>query len=346
MKKYIVSPVLAVIGDNNIPHFKFGSLQHADRYKKNNSAEIGNGVTIKAEFKRDQIFPKDALKGKASFYNIFYLDSEGVVFIRSFRFGKPGFISIKNLDSSIPVLQFNSKYLSWSSLRVSKTNTVGEHLTDVACLKLIESGFLPLHGGAVEVANRAFLVTALPDIGKTYTILSLLKRGYSFLSEDISIVDSLGSIYSVPYTQTVEKRRKVGHIKRFYRNVYESIFKINLSTGTIFDLDVSTNLSSKADIRGIFILDRGPSSQVTEISKSRAFSIILNINRLEFNYFKNSLILSYIFFNQGMKQIDDYMKSESTLLRQLLDKCKIYLITGPSYSSYTDLIAEIVEGKS
>jgi len=68
-----------------------------------------------------------------------------------------------------------------------------------------DKGFALVHGACVAVGDRAFLITARTDTGKTTTILRLLDnyRGVSFLSDDLTLVSPDGSVLPYPKPLTI-----------------------------------------------------------------------------------------------------------------------------------------------
>ena len=69
----------------------------------------------------------------------------------------------------------------------------------------VEKGYALVHGACVAVDDRAYLITARTDTGKTTTILRLLDnyRGISFLSDDLTLVQPDGTVLSYPKPLTI-----------------------------------------------------------------------------------------------------------------------------------------------
>jgi hypothetical protein len=68
-----------------------------------------------------------------------------------------------------------------------------------------EKGYALVHGACVAVDDRAYLITARTDTGKTTTILRLLDNfsGVSFLSDDLTLLRPDGSVLSYPKPLTI-----------------------------------------------------------------------------------------------------------------------------------------------
>jgi dolichol-phosphate mannosyltransferase len=53
---------------------------------------------------------------------------------------------------------------------------------------LISKGFVLLHSACIDIENRGILISAPPDTGKTTLVLKCIKSGFSFLSDDMTII--------------------------------------------------------------------------------------------------------------------------------------------------------------
>jgi len=65
-------------------------------------------------------------------------------------------------------------------------------------LHIVPKGYSFLHASAVEKNNKAIIFTALPQTGKTNFLISLLRKGYSFLSDEMVIISREGMAYPYP----------------------------------------------------------------------------------------------------------------------------------------------------
>lgn len=71
--------------------------------------------------------------------------------------------------------------------------------------KFVERGYALVHGACVAVDDRAYLITARTDTGKTTTILRLLDNypGVTFLSDDLTLIRPDGAVFSYPKPLTI-----------------------------------------------------------------------------------------------------------------------------------------------
>lgn len=54
------------------------------------------------------------------------------------------------------------------------------------------------HGAALHRSNRALVVFAAPNVGKTTLVLGMLAQGFQYVADDWLVIDSNGNVYSAP----------------------------------------------------------------------------------------------------------------------------------------------------
>lgn len=71
--------------------------------------------------------------------------------------------------------------------------------------QFVEKGYALVHGACVSIEDRAYLITARTDTGKTTTILRLLDnyKDVAFLSDDLTLVRPDGRVLSYPKPLTI-----------------------------------------------------------------------------------------------------------------------------------------------
>lgn len=141
--------------------------------------------------------------------------SEHMLTISSGLINKDGFINISNYmlynDSLILLVDkrgrvCESLFSAVTSNSISIVCENGFELTDlmdlivrpfIRCsLKKLDKAFV--HASAFVMDNKAYLMTAWANTGKTGTVLSALYSGASYLGDDLCIIDKDGNIFSYP----------------------------------------------------------------------------------------------------------------------------------------------------
>lgn len=116
--------------------------------------------------------------------------------------GVLGFGIDVTLGNTIDVLA--SPLLRWSP-HVLYTNVVEPILR----WTFVEKGYALVHGACISFGERAYMVTARTDTGKTTTILRLLDRQRrtsdtgAFLSDDLTLVTPTGEVLTYPKPMTI-----------------------------------------------------------------------------------------------------------------------------------------------
>jgi putative flippase GtrA len=115
--------------------------------------------------------------------------------------GPVGFRARIEVSDHVEVLA--SPLLDWSP-HVLYTNLVEPILR----WTLVEKGYALIHGACLAVENRAYLITARTDTGKTTTILQILcrkgtDRSVAFISDDMTLVSRDGRTLAFPKPLTI-----------------------------------------------------------------------------------------------------------------------------------------------
>jgi len=222
----------------------------------------------------------------------------------------------------------NKPYLKWIRVRTNNIFPPGTHLTDIATVKLLEKGFVPLHCAGVSRNNKGILIFAPPDTGKTLTSMLLVQEGFKFISEDISVSDG-NEIYGCPFTSTFRYYDKLSSKSTRYLNLVAAKIPflapfIEPKAKVIQDYVERSKIREKASISSIVVLERGDSKS-ERLNEEEAFRRILNINRYEFNYYRNPILRAYSYFNKEF-DLNSFMLREEKIMRKIITDKNIYSI--------------------
>jgi hypothetical protein len=349
MERYDLVPDLVTVISNteNIPGSKFGGLELHKTLSlfKNELPD----VVIEFNLVSDIDISRDILENQMSFYRVKGAHNINQVFFnRSFFWTEP-ILSLK-YKNGIPSIESNMPYSVWSAMRITKEEPAGSLVSDLIGAELIKKNYLPLHGACVANDDGAYVITAPPDTGKTYTTTMLLDQGYKYLAEDIVIASpSKKLVYAVPYTQTVEKRQPITIATPL--NFIKKIF-LGVLTGRSYGKKdiISAGMVSKDDfltsknIKKIFILEKGKSNKIRKAKINEAEKYMMNLNQAEFSYTYNNILRAYNYFNVTDDNVDLDVK-ERDLMRELLKNIPVYFVSSNSFRDYWEQIdLEILNG--
>ncbi|RLI75709.1 hypothetical protein DRO97_02645 [Archaeoglobales archaeon] len=235
-------------------------------------------------------------------------------------------------DARLMLSDLNGKTKVYFTKTYYKYSNLNELFEQILSIKLLQKDHALIHSGCVAKNGKATLITALRDTGKTSTILQLLKHGYSFMSDDLTIVSPDGVAYCFPepvsispFTTDVGKDNIITKLKKY---MTKSRFEIVL--GDVFKIDMTkkqviTDVIEKADINNVYILSTG-NNEINKVSPIYTTIKITNTTYELFNPFRHYLLVFYanLFF------IDLYqlMQKHGVIVYSALErrKCECYEI--------------------
>lgn len=105
--------------------------------------------------------------------------------------------------------QFSIEFSDKVNITINKLITKSRHVVYVNLVEpmlrflLISKGFVLLHSACIDIKGNGILFSAPPDTGKTTTVLKCIKSGFSFLSDDMTIVRLPNEAMCFPKPMTI-----------------------------------------------------------------------------------------------------------------------------------------------
>lgn len=217
----------------------------------------------------------------------------------------------------------------------------------------VKKGYALVHGATIAFGDKAYMITARTDTGKTTTLLKILayQRRNSdqaaFLSDDMTIVSADGTAMSYPKPLTISfhtlravnsdtlnfsERRALPFQSRIHsrsgRRFAFLISKTHLPAATINmitqmlipppkyfvkTLVPKVKLSNKASLAGMFIIERGE-EEILPMDNSEAMEILLQNCEDAYGFPPYEDIKEFLYFHNGV----DLRKEEHAIIRQAL----------------------------
>ncbi len=331
-KHSVISPVVKVTGDiEKVGYVKLGDLQKAAKYDVIRYYETtGITVTVKEESDLNTHLTY-LVKEKRWYHRNIHLLENGIAMTRDLPFGMRAILCITDLDTLHPKLTWNRLFRWWSNMRFTKVGLLGSHLESIVALKLIEQNKTLIHAGIVCGKDGGIIVAGLPNRGKTWTILSLIREGYQFLAEDIGIVSSDGTAYAVPFTTSVkdwgEQEKKASSKQK----------------RTLFDLVGGIVVASSCNAQTLIVLERGNNNRLSEVGREEAVRVILSLNRLEFDFLRNKLLAAYCMVNGLL--IDDYVERERAIVEEFVSRVEVFKIEFLCHAARDQILRSLLYAK-
>ncbi|HID93730.1 MAG TPA: hypothetical protein EYP60_06505, partial [bacterium (Candidatus Stahlbacteria)] len=306
MKRYAVVPDLIEIQSNVNPIRRFSFSKYLDNKLQSTNNKVALSFKVMRSFSRDE-----GLSEK-------FCDFWGRKGIDRIFFEKPiiGRTKIKLLVeafTSSPKIFVDSFYYQLMRFQYDKIYPPGLHLTNITIIKLLEEGYSPMHCASVSYDGKAILIFAPPTTGKTFAAISLLDHGFKILSEDIAIIDDQ-HVYGCPLTSTFEflpSNVKLSKIRAVQAAITKRL-SLHIPVRNIFELVDKSKIDKKARVKIICILDVGE-PKLEKLTKEETMRRISILNRDEFSWYKDPLLLAYSYFNPSL-DLNSLMIKEKAIL--------------------------------
>ena len=234
----------------------------------------------------------------------------------------------------------NNLYEKWSRLRGTCAFLSPEEVAaTIGYAQLLGTNALPMHCAAVSKGDKAAVIVAPSNTGKTLSTWRLVTdMGFEFVAEDIAIIKD-GTIYGCPFTCTDVpdgvKKTSDGFGQRLKKKFYPNQPKECLA------LYVDQKLiRPSAKISSLFFLKRGKEVSVNEVDRKVAFDVLQKNNCLEFRYRSQPMLLE-LWYRYGSPNVQEMIDTENALLLECAENIEsIVEIVAPDPTEFARIIAE------
>jgi len=237
-------------------------------------------------------------------------------------------------------------------LRIGRITPLWEIIPFIMDIKLLSEGYTFIHGACLSKEGKGFLLCAFPDTGKTLTTLLSLKKehNFSYLSDDITIIDNKGYAYCYPdphpifvtERKTIEERDSMKALLKLLSPVIG--FPVHEPTRQYADLYSeikNPKVTEKTKIENIFFLERAKEN-IEEINPQKAYNKLLVSKRHEFPFCTDPIILGYSYFNPDFN-LEKILLKEKRMLSTLTKRAhKTYILRSKNPKKFIELIESIL----
>jgi hypothetical protein len=210
-----------------------------------------------------------------------------------------------------------------------------------------------VHAAAVAFNGQGVLLAAPGETGKSLASLGAVEKGCAFLAEDVAITDG-ERVYGLPLTASFAwdigsremalrgwlARLKVRAFQWAAASLPPLAYFLPSPSVNILSFAPRIRIESQAPLSFIFILGKGPAG-VVPLSPQEALAKLLLINRSEFSYYQNHLLLGYSYFNPWLN-LSDLMGEEEELLSMAVRIAACFWCQGPEPGTIIEQIWSIV----
>jgi len=245
--------------------------------------------------------------------------------LHKYKFLFPCNISIENLEGKT-VVRFTTLY---NKMPRTEVNKVINYILD---LKLLQKGFLKIHGATVETDGKGIMIVGLGGCGKSTLSYNFVNKGAKFLSDDMTLI---GEKYAYAAPRRIKAFKGVSGIKKMLNGVPF----INNRLG-IYKTTKPKNITDKTKVNYIFVPRPGKKS-IRKMSEKEIFKTMVVLNEYMTNIRDSrNLVIAYCYFNKY--DLDNLIRTRDTLLKKFLHGVKVYEITSRNPTETMELIKDTI----
>jgi len=215
-------------------------------------------------------------------------------------------------------------------------------------LKLLQKGHTMLHAACVEKGGKGVVLVGLPNTGKTFTTIKLVRdHGFNFMSDDMAILGPGAVIYCFPTPMTihpvhlrglklslpwairfsVKNRWRLKSIRWLGRFVSEFKLDYRYVLG-------DAHLTEKARATLIFFLEQGPRGLASLDTKS-ALSKLVPVAKMHRSLL-DELLVKYAYYHPEL-DLYELSREQDDLYRELVESADCFVVRAPD-RSFADIV--------
>ncbi len=258
---------------------------------------------------------------------------------------------IKNLLEETKITA-TSSYLKMH-LKIGGITPLWETIPFIMDIKLLNKGYTFMHGACLSKKGNGILICAFPNTGKTLTTLQSLKKeyGFSYLSDDITIVDNKGYAYCYPDPHPIFDRikRKPLNQKDYVKSMLKLIspvikFHVNEPITQYTDLYKTIENPSviqKTKLETVIFLERNQES-TEEINSQNAYNKLTISKTHEFPLWTDPIMLGYSYFNPEVNLEKLLTKQQQIISNLTASANKFFILRSTNPKKFIDMLDSIV----
>ena len=285
---------------------------------------------------------KTSLKGKPSFNLMLGYDPQ----TDSVEFAYPWIRPVRarlTFDSNRFHFSFNKNYLRFSHI-VAEGWEVIDVFRSLVLASLIRSGMYMVHGAALRIGDEGFLIPSFANTGKTTIAWMLAKRGAKYLTDELAVLDSRGSCFSLPCSSlltsklvhslglTLTKRQALSMRSN---NLKSRLLSVRFVAGglRLYPQDFFEVCDDAVKITKVMFIQNGV-DEVRKLTPDEATKRLMAIRSFELGWDSNPYLVAESFFNPRF-DLDEVRKMERAFISSFLSRIDdIYLISSSYHSHY------------
>jgi len=212
------------------------------------------------------------------------------------------------LDAKLIIDDLEGKTKIKFTKALKKFGKVEVLFNTILLLKFIQKGYALVHSGCVNSFGNCYLISAMRDMGKTSTVLSLLDGNkFKFMSDDLTILRDDGKAFSYPTKVGISPFTLTGNMVSYTGGRMKKLIAKSQLLIFILENFLKFELSERKEIPHELIEDEGTIEKVFILAGSRE--------------------------KEGIRKIDNSEAARKILMTtaELLDPFRVYSLNYYSY---------------
>jgi len=215
-------------------------------------------------------------------------------------------------------------------------------------LKLLQKGHTMIHAACVEKSGKGVVLIGLPNTGKTFTTIKLVRDyGFNFMSDDMAILGPDTMVYCFPTPMTIhpihlrELRLRLPWAIRFSAKSRWRLKSIRWLGRFVseFKLDYryilgDTRPTEKAKAALVFFLEHGPKGLISLDTRS-ALSKLVPVAKMHRSILDEFLV-KYAYYHPELN-LYKLSRAQDELYRELVEEVDCFMVRAPD-RSFADII--------
>lgn len=201
-------------------------------------------------------------------------------------------------------------------------------------MKLLQHGYTFIHSGGITKENKAYLISAWSEMGKSSTVFGLAKSGYGVLGDDTLILSKDGTIYSFPqvagiyfHSKNLENLKLTPSQKMnlFLKYIVSKMPPLHLYINPNLYVDLSSVLKveNSAKLERTYFLEFGKGEEKLDKKTAVNKMISTTVQALFGQFFTREVFYAYCYLNDinpeyievGMRDILEKVMKENKIIR-------------------------------
>jgi hypothetical protein len=227
-------------------------------------------------------------------------------------------------------------------------------LTAVLSLRLLSKERKLLYGACVSMRGRGAFLPAFSDIGKTTTVLNLVRSGsVACLSDDATIVSPSGKAFSLPTAvrpkggaRTSAPARAVGGLLEHFRVLYPFGMLLPSAPRSPYDYEAAVDpslITESSAVSSMLFLEWGDRGS-REIDLRTALNKLWALNLFEPVWMSNPLVAAYGYARPDLR-LGDLVSKEAEIMQRFTESAGRYFVLTSEGKDFSELVlAHLREG--